>query len=287
MSLFRTCSARGSYATDFLTSAPRAYPGMFVFGPSGLEQGAFEPVASSYLEAIIFLALPGALIFLALSLTTCCFCYRRYRLGRCGEPFPTVKGYTPRQVALCMAVALASFLVLGALGYFAITVANAAFAFAYDSLLDAGSALEVLLRAAFATGHALLGAATGTVTELGLYEAAIRERVDVASLLTDLECSRTLLGALPNGSHALATAQTLGVATAGFPPKGTTDALFSDLRLPVERYPSELPPLIAGIVTLGSQAAALPDLPLLESRLAELNASVLNTTVRDRHVTTT
>ena len=61
------------------------------------------------MEPVIWLGLPGVAAWAVLTLGCCCFCYRRYRLGLCGEPIPTKTAYTPFEITLAMSVAATSF----------------------------------------------------------------------------------------------------------------------------------------------------------------------------------
>ena len=211
---FPTCSPHGSHNTTFLLNVPRATPGVFRFGPSDVAPGEFHPLSSVYLEPLLFLALPGALVWLGLMLTLSCFCYRRYRLGRCGEPFPTVRGYPPREVALTMLVALSACVLLIVAGGIAYLAASAAYSAAMgvskphrpapspcstgeaqaqpppppslpQGLIEAGGKIEDLLSSSFSIGRALLDTALDIVDALHLFDQ-VRVRVVRGSSPKDL-----------------------------------------------------------------------------------------------------
>lgn len=84
-----TCSVYGSHNTTWMRGAPHVRLGLPAFGPDDLAPGEFHPMASSYLEPLIVLAIPGMLLWMLLGSSLMCFCYRRYHLGRCGGPRPT------------------------------------------------------------------------------------------------------------------------------------------------------------------------------------------------------
>ena len=93
-----SCSSYGSHNTTWLREeVPRWRLGLAPFGPE-LAEGTFHPLSSVYVEPIIALTLPGLSLFIFFNLVLTVFCYRRYELGLCGEPFPTVKQYLPREV---------------------------------------------------------------------------------------------------------------------------------------------------------------------------------------------
>jgi hypothetical protein len=227
-------------------------------------------------EPIMMIALPGIFGWIVLKITLCCFCYRRYWLGLCGEPFPTVKGYTPRQVGTNMCVTAFSCAVMIFMSYIITLITNASFDAALESFLSAGSRAEELFFSAFATGRTLLGSALTITAELNAWEALVEARVDTSQLNHSLGCAATVLGTLPNGTALADALGALGSATYLFPPLAMTDALFAELRRPHESYPALIPPVIAWLLMLRSRLAGLPSLPRLGGRLDALNASVIN-----------
>lgn len=268
-----------SHTTSFLVGwADRFKPGWFTFGPEDVEPGEFHPWSSVYLEGLLVLALPGVVLWLALLTTLSCFCYRRYHIGRCGEPIPTVRAYSPREVALTMAIAALSCALLLAVGAFAFLGVSTAYSFAMSDLISSGGQIEDLLANAFEIGRGLLDSALEVVGELESFRLAVAARIDAAQLLTNLTCSSALLAGLPNGELALRTAVAVGDAISVYPPPSVTLTLFSDLALPVDKYPVQVPPLIRDITTMRGTLSRLPDLPTLATHLSMLNASVVNTT---------
>ena len=143
-----TCSIYGSHNTTWMRGAPHVRLGLPAFGPEGLQAGEFHPMASSYLEPLIVLAIPGMLLWMLLGLTLMCFCYRRYHLGRCGEPFPTVKEYTPKQMAANRLLTAATFAALLLLAAQAMLVVSLTMDTAFDAFLEATSEMEDLIRSA-------------------------------------------------------------------------------------------------------------------------------------------
>jgi len=93
-----TCSVYGSHNTTWMRGAPHVRLGLPAFGPDDLAPGEFHPLASSYLEPLIVLAIPGMLLWMLLGSSLMCFCYRRYHLGLCGAP---------RRLTLTLSLALA------------------------------------------------------------------------------------------------------------------------------------------------------------------------------------
>jgi len=271
-----TCSSYGSYDTSVFRTVTRPDAGIFKWGSADEDPYLFNLETSNYVEPIMMIALPGVFGWIVLKITLCCFCYRRYWLGLCGEPFPTVKGYTPRQVGTNMCVTAISCAVMIFMSYIITLITNASFDAALESFLSAGSRAEALFISAFATGRALLGSALIITAELNAWEALVEARVDTVQLNQSLGCAATVLGTLPNGTALADALGALGSATYLFPPLAMTDALFAELRRPHESYPALIPPVIAWLLMLRSRLAGLPSLPRLGGRLDALNASVLN-----------
>ena len=167
------CSKHGSHNTSVLRSLPRSRPGIVRFGPQQLEPNEFHPLSSVYMEPVIVLALPGFLGFLILLCSACCFCHRRYRLGLCGEPIPTVRAYPPREVACNMGTALLSFSMLLTTSGLAVIVANASYEVAFAGVIDAGYRAEAILNQSFTLGSALLGNARATTASLDGFDAFV------------------------------------------------------------------------------------------------------------------
>ena len=120
-----SCSAYGSHGSEWLRSAPRWRIGLAPFGDVA-EEGEFWPWSSVYLEPIIALSMVGMLLWTLLGLAACAFFILRYYYGLAGEPFPTTKKYPRHEVARAMTTTVVCFLLLGALGFFALLVTRSA-----------------------------------------------------------------------------------------------------------------------------------------------------------------
>lgn len=273
-----SCSKHGSHPTPFNQALPRIQAGMFQFGPQDVTVFEFQPLSSQYLEPIIMIAMPGFVLALLLLLSCVCFCYRRYRLGRCGEPIPTVTAYTPREIFVTRGVAAASFGVSLVCSALACLVANASYQGGLTDIITAGYATEEIINASFRVGDELLLTSLGVNTELDAFASLVATYVDAAMLSADLECANGLLAMLPDGAQMLETATALGAATATVPSIGVTDSLFADLRRPQQLYPVLVPPLTDSLSTLQQRVGGLPHLPTLSRRLAKVNTSIVNTT---------
>ena len=166
-----SCSPYGSYNTTWLRNAPRWRLGLPEFGPKGLPPDVFHPYASSYLEPLIVLAIPGILLWMILGITLVCYCYRRYHLGLCGEPFPTVKEYTPKQVAATRLLTAVSFAALILLAGQTLIVISITFDNAFDSFIAATTEIEELVSHSFGIGRELLSTALDILAELDAFLA--------------------------------------------------------------------------------------------------------------------
>ena len=235
------CSKYGSHNTDWLRSVTRFRPGIVNFGPQDIELREFHPLSSAYMEPILVIAFPGMVAWLISLISGCCFCYRRYHLGRCGEPFPTVKAYTPRQVLVTLIVATFSFVILFVASAAAVLVATASFQAGFDSFSVAGFAAESLMSSAFAAGRQLLEAALSITTELDQFGSLVGADLDPESFEATLACAEEMLLALPDGAHMLAAIEVLGAAVATVPAATVTDCLFADLERPHQSYPLQVP----------------------------------------------
>ena len=273
-----SCSIHGSHNTSVLKGLPRIELGVFTFGPQNLSPQTFHPMSSKYMEPVIVLMLPGIFLWAVFMTSFCCFCYRRYRLGLCGEPFPTVRAYPPREVCTAMTVTAVTAAFVGLSSFAVCLVSYTSYHVAFAGVIRAGHALEAVVNASIADGASVLQSGLAMSASLDGFKSQVGAHADVDTLGADLECSLALLANLPNGAAMLHTASALGAASATFPPSSVTDALFADLLRPQERYPALLPPLQASLSSLRDRVAALPDLGLLVSRLDKLNSSVLNTT---------
>ena len=271
------CSIHG-YNTSVLKGLPRLNVGMLNFGPQDIEVKNFHPMSSKYMEPIIMLAMPGVFLWAIFMTSFCCFCYRRYRLGLCGEPFPTVRFYPPREVCGTMTVTVVSAGLVGLASFLACLVAFTSYHVAFAGVISAGYRLEAILNASLTEGSTVLSTGLAFSSSLESFGAQITSGADVLSFASDLECSQALLANLPRGDVMLRIATALGSATSLFPPSEVTDALFADLRRPLERYPALVPPLQQSLASLRDRVASLPSLPPLISRLERLNYSVVNTT---------
>lgn len=272
------CSIHGSHNTSVLKGLPRLNVGMLNFGPQDIEVKNFHPMSSKYMEPIIMLAMPGVFLWAIFMTSFCCFCYRRYRLGLCGEPFPTVRFYPPREVCGTMTVTVVSAGLVGLASFLACLVAFTSYHVAFAGVISAGYRLEAILNASLTEGSTVLSTGLAFSSSLESFGAQITSGADVLSFASDLECSQALLANLPRGDVMLRIATALGSATSLFPPSEVTDALFADLRRPLERYPALVPPLQQSLASLRDRVASLPSLPPLISRLERLNYSVVNTT---------
>ena len=271
------CSRHGSHPMTVLRTLPRARPGIITFGPQNLREREFHPMSSEYMEPVIVLMVPGIVISAMFMCCCCCFCYRRYRLGLCGEPIPTVTAYTPKEIAITMSTTVFTFLAIGLCAWLAVLVANASYEAGFEDLVSAGFKAENQLNNSFRAGDVLLRDAYDVRTALDSFEDIIETRVNTQSLSTNLDCSISLLANLPDGTIMLETAGALGTARGSVPSTAVTDSLFADLRRPQLQYPVLVPPLVEAITNLRERKTALPQLPALAERLDMLNASVLNT----------
>ena len=261
-----------------LRTLPRVHAGVFTFGAQNLEEDEFSPTSSMYMEPVLILAVPGATLFLFFLLSCCCFCYRRYRLGLCGEPIPTVTAYTPKEVCLSRTVALLSFAALLAAAFAAIVVSNASYSAGFQDIVASGYQTERIVNDSFKVGEELLQDSLAVSVELDDFNVHVAAQVDVQLLQLNLVCSRTLLSELPNGEIMRQGTADLGIAANAVPDASLTEGLFTALRRPQQQYPLLVPPLTTGLTSLQARVAALPDLPLLSAQLDQLNASVMNTT---------
>ena len=278
-----TCSVYGSHNTTWMRSAPHVRLGLPAFGPLGLTPGEFHPLASSYLEPLIVLAIPGMLIWMLLGLTLLCFCYRRYHLGLCGEPFPTVKEYTPKQMGANRLLTAATFAALLLLASQAMLVVNLTVDTAFDAFIEATSEIEELIRTSFGVGRQLLDSALDILTELDAFDAFIGQFVNTSAMLDTLRCTGPMLDSLPSGSTVLQVSDALRAAIEGMPIMSSnltgvasTEAAFALLAHPLAVLPLQLPPLTAALRNLHTQTGLLPDLRLLASQLDDLNGSAVN-----------
>ena len=164
-----TCSAHGSHDTSFLKDFPHFSFGVFSFGTPRAD-GVFDVRSSSYLGQVLSYTILGFVLFLLIACCDGCFFYRRYWLGTCGDPFPTVKRYSPRQRCCTMATAAACFTMLGLVGWITSLEAREAYDFAYDGLITHSTAIEGRLRSSFETGRLLLDTALTITTELDLFD---------------------------------------------------------------------------------------------------------------------
>jgi hypothetical protein len=251
------CSKHGSHNTSVLRSLPRVQLGVLRFGPQDVGPRDFHPLSSVYVEPIVALALPGLVGWLIFTCSCCCFCYRRYRLGLCGEPIPTVKAYTPREVCVTMCAAVLSVVVLCLSSYLAVLVSYTSYEAAFRDALDAGYRAEDVMNGSLAAGGRLLEEALTMSASLDAFDAFVASQADIAAL---------------------------GAAAAVFPAANTTDGLFLELRRPQERYPQLIPGLTSALGALNLGVSRMPDLPLLSSRLGALNASIVNTSGVPRRI---
>ena len=197
------CSVYGSHNTTWMRGAPHVRLGLPAFGPDDLEPGQFHPLASSYLEPLIVLAMPGMILWMLLGSSLMCFCYRRYYLGRCGEPFPTVKEYTPKQMAANRLLTATTFAALVLLAMMAMLVVNISMDTAFDALLEATSEIEGLIRTSFGVGRELLDTSLEILAELDAFDAFIAQFVNASAMLETLRCTGPMLDSLPSGSTVL------------------------------------------------------------------------------------
>lgn len=197
------CSVYGSHNTTWMRGAPHVRLGLPAFGPDDLAPGQFHPLASSYLEPLIVLAIPGMLLWMLLGSSLMCFCYRRYYLGRCGEPFPTVKEYTPKQMAANRLLTATTFAALVLLAMMAMLVVNISVDTAFDALLEATSEIEGLIRTSFGVGRELLDTSLEILAELEAFDAFIAQFVNASAMLDTLRCTGPMLDSLPSGSTVL------------------------------------------------------------------------------------
>ena len=197
------CSVYGSHNTTWMRGAPHVRLGLPAFGPDDLEPGQFHPLASSYLEPLIVLAMPGMILWMLLGSSLMCFCYRRYYLGRCGEPFPTVKEYTPKQMAANRLLTATTFAALVLLAMMAMLVVNISMDTAFDALLEATSEIEGLIRTSFGVGRELLDTSLEILAELDAFDAFIAQFVNASAMLDTLRCTGPMLDSLPSGSTVL------------------------------------------------------------------------------------
>ena len=251
-----SCSPYGSYNTTWLRNAPRWRLGLPEFGPKGLPPDVFHPYASSYLEPLIVLAIPGILLWMILGITLVCYCYRRYHLGLCGEPFPTVKEYTPKQVAATRLLTAVSFAALVLLAGQTLIVISITFDNAFDSFIAATTEIEELVSHSFGIGRELLATALSILAELDAFDASIAQYVDAGAMLTALDCTSPLLDALPAGSVMLRSADVLQAAIESLPLMNITDVAFALLAYPLAYLPVQLPPLSAAAA--GEESAVCP-----------------------------
>ena len=253
------CSIHGSHPTTMLRTLPRVHAGVFTFGAQNLEEDEFSPTSSMYMEPVLILAVPGATLFLFFLLSCCCFCYRRYRLGLCGEPIPTVTAYTPKEVCLSRTVALLSFAALLAAAFAAIVVSNASYSAGFQDIVASGYQTERIVNDSFKVGEELLQDSLAVSVELDDFNVHVAAQVDVQLLQLNLVCSRTLLSELPNGEIMRQGTADLGIAANAVPDASLTEGLFTALRRPQQQYPLLVPPLTTGLTSLQARVAALPD----------------------------
>ena len=137
-----SCSSYGSHNTTWLREeVPRWRLGLAPFGPE-LAEGTFHPLSSVYVEPIIALTLPGLSLFIFFNLVLTVFCYRRYELGLCGEPFPTVKQYLPREVNAVRLVTTLTLAILIMIAGTALLVVNLSVDNGTGALVAATTAIE-------------------------------------------------------------------------------------------------------------------------------------------------
>ena len=272
------CSIYGSHNTTWLRNVPRIRLGLPSFGPIGLAEGDFHPLASSYAEPLVVLAIPGAILWAIFGITFMCFCYRRYHLGLCGEPFPTVKQYTPKQIAANRLLTAVSFTAILLMAATAIVTINLTIDNAETHFLDAIVETEGLVGTSFGTGRTLLDTVLGVLAELDGFDAQISDAVDAGEMLLNLQCMVPLLDALPAGATMLHTTDTAQAAIDGLPRMNVTDGAFALLSYPLATLPQQLPPITEALGNLRTQSALLPDLRLLATQLSLLNMSVVNAT---------
>ena len=272
------CSIYGSHNTTWLRNVPRIRLGLPSFGPIGLAEGDFHPLASSYAEPLVVLAIPGVILWAIFGITLMCFCYRRYHLGLCGEPFPTVKQYTPKQIAANRLLTAVSFTAILLMAATAIVVINLTIDNAETHFLDAIVETEGLVSTSFGTGRTLLDTVLGVLSELDGFNAQISDAVDAGEMLLNLQCMVPLLDALPAGAVMLHTTDTVQAAIDGLPRMNVTDGAFALLSYPLATLPQQLPPITEALGNLRTQTTLLPDLRLLATQLSLLNMSVVNAT---------
>ena len=269
------CSAHGAHSVTSFTGAPRLRPGLFTFGPE-LKPGSFDPRASSYMEPILMYGVMGFVLFMVMSCAGCCFCYRRYQLGMCGDPFPTVKRYTPRQRLCTMCVAAASFSVLAFVGWVASYEATDVYHASYADLLNATLAIEGRLAESFSIGRSLLETALTIIDELDRFDGFVDSFVDASTLRLELLCISDAFASLPNSTRLLQLTDSLREAEADRPPYSPTVAVFDMLSGTLAEIALRVPPISASLLMVQQAMAAMPDLPLLADRMADLNHTALN-----------
>ena len=274
-----SCSIYGSHDTTWLR---RNVPRLRGYGlPSYGDPhpvGIFDPMSSSYTEPLIALMIWGLVLWTILGIVLCCFCYRRYHLGLCGEPIPTVKRYTPQERRKSQLSTFCSFLALMSLAGLAGLVVQITLDIALDAFYEKGSEVEDLLRAFFDIGGTLLESALSILNELEIFGQYIALYADVEALPLALNCTARLLSTLPNGSTLLAVTHQLAAAVVLMPPLAVTETAFSNLDHVLSAVPEQGPPFATSLLFLDGQIESLPDLQLLGSRLSTLNESVVNMT---------
>ena len=150
-------------------------------------------------------ALPGLSLFIFFNLVLTVFCYRRYELGLCGEPFPTVKQYLPREVNAVRLVTTLTLAILIMIAGTALLVVNLSVDNGTGALVAATTAIEETISTSFGVGRELLGTALGIISKLDGFYASLAAEVDVAKLLERLTCTEALLapGGSPEGAEML------------------------------------------------------------------------------------
>ena len=277
-----SCSSYGSHNTTWLREeVPRWRLGLAPFGPE-LAEGTFHPLSSVYVEPIIALTLPGLSLFIFFNLVLTVFCYRRYELGLCGEPFPTVKQYLPREVNAVRLVTTLTLAILIMIAGTALLVVNLSVDNGTGALVAATTAIEETISTSFGVGRELLGTALGIISKLDGFYASLAAEVDVAKLLERLTCTEALLapGGSPEGAEMLHVVDGINEAMGLRPDADALAAQLAALAAAAAQIPLRVPPVSTALATAEAQRRLLPPLPDLAAAVDELNASATNATGR-------